>query len=114
MSTEQAIRPIPAADTPIGRQFAEQGFYLAKGVFSPSEVEVLDQEFDRIVDQLLASGEEINARWGGAQMDKMGTEKLVVLHTHNVQQYSAAWTRALLGDGFTGVARDILGPDVVL
>ena len=106
--------PIPTADTEIGRKFAEDGYYIAKGVFSLAEVQLLEKEFDHIVDQILSSGEQVNARWGGPEMEKMETQKLVVLHTHNVQQYSAAWAQALYQQKFLEVATAILGPDVVL
>lgn len=101
-------------DTAIGRQFADQGYYLAKGVFSPTEVAELEADFDHIVAQLLGSGENLNARWGGPEMEKLGAANTQVLHTHNVQRFSAVWTRALLHEGFLSVARDILGPDIVL
>ena len=48
-------------------------------------------EFDRIVEQLQASREQINARWQGESMDRLSAEATVVLHTHNVQRYSARW-----------------------
>ena len=105
---------IPTADMEIGRRFAEQGYYIAKAVFSPAEVQELESEFDRIVSQLLASGEQLNARWGGPEMDRLQSQELVVLHTHNVQQFSAVYTRALLHAGFLKAATSILGPDVVL
>jgi len=105
---------IPVADTSIGRQFAEDGYYLAKGVFSPEEIALLESDFDRIVGQLTSSGEHINATWGGPEMEKLGAQKLKVLHTHNVQQFSAAWSRAFFQERFLKVATDILGQDVVL
>jgi phytanoyl-CoA hydroxylase len=105
---------IPAADTGIGKQFALDGFFVAKGVFNPSEVAELESDFDRIVAQLLSSGEQVNAKWSGPEMERLSNQNQVVLHTHNVQQYSAAWTRALLHPKFIQVAKDILGPDVVL
>lgn len=94
--------------------FDEQGYYLAKGVFSSSEVHELEHDFDRIVTQILASGEEVNARWAGPEMERMGAAGTVVLHTHNVHQYSAAWLRAFLHPGFLSVAREILGDNIVL
>ena len=106
--------PIPVAQTEIGRQFAENGYYIAKGVFDANEVNRLEKDFDRIVGQLLGSGEQVNARWSGPEMERMATQNLVVLHTHNVQQYSAEWARALYQPRFIGAATDILGPDVVL
>ena len=101
----------PAA---IARSFEEDGYYLARGVYSPEEVARLEAAFDRIVAQLLASGEPTNARWGGAEVAKLGASDTVVLHTHNVQQYSAEWLRAFLHPGYLHYARAILGESVVL
>ncbi|MDX1931362.1 MAG: phytanoyl-CoA dioxygenase family protein [Capsulimonadales bacterium] len=94
--------------------FVENGYYVAKGVYSPEEVRELDEDFDHIVRQLQDSGENINARWSGPEMEKMDVGSLTVLHTHNVQQYSARWLRALLQPNFLSVAQAILGPDVIL
>lgn len=114
MSTSSLSVP-PATTKESIRQFYDtNGYYLAKGVFSPKEVANLEREFDRIVDQLNRNGEEANARWGGEQMDKIGAGKTVVLHTHNVQTYSALWLQALQHEGFLDVVEQILGPDIVL
>lgn len=94
--------------------FDENGYYIARGVFSSSEVQELERDFDRIVGQILSSGEEVNARWAGPEMEKMGAAGTVVLHTHNVHQYSAAWLQAFLHPGFLAASNEILGPDVVL
>lgn len=102
------------ADDKVRSFFEENGYYLAKGVFSKLEVSELEAEFDRIVRQLVASNEDLNARWSGPEMDRIGAAGTVVLHTHNVQQYSAAWSRALLHHRFLEVAESILGPDIVL
>lgn len=99
--------------TSIRQTFEDQGFFLAKGLLRHRVTE-LEAEFDRIVGQLMASGEDLNARWGGAEADRIGGANTVVLHTHNVQQYSAAWTRALLDEAFLDVAEAIVGPDIVL
>lgn len=114
MSAVDSKLGIPVADTAVGRQFAEDGYYVAKGVFSPAEVQELEREFDRIVQQILSSGEHVNATWGGPEMERRQAQKMVVLHTHNVQRYSAVWLRALMHPGFLDVATSILGPDVVL
>lgn len=74
----------------------------------------MESDFDRIVGAMLASGEEINARWGGGQMDALDGGNSVVLHTHNVQQYSAVWLQALLEPAFLDLAEQLLGPDIVL
>lgn len=90
------------------------GFYVARGAFSQDEVRELERDFDRIVDQMSASGEHNNATWTGPEMQRIATKNAVVLHTHNVQQYSAVWMRALMSDGFLNPAREILGNDIVL
>lgn len=105
---------IPVADTAVGRQFAEDGYFIAKGVFGRDEVRELEADFDRIVGQILGSGEHVNATWKGPEMERLGGKELVVLHTHNVQQYSAVWARAFYQERFIKAATDILGPDVIL
>ena len=88
--------------------FDRDGFALAKGVFDGDMLDAMTEDFDRIVEQLEASGEDVNARWDAAD------EEAVVVHTHNVQQYSAIWNSALTYLPFIEFARAILGPDVVL
>ena len=104
----------PLADARVKEFFAENGYYLAKNVFSPAEVADLEGAFDRIVEQLTSSGEEVNARWGGAAMDRLGAGKTTVFHTHNVQNYSSTWLQALQHPGFLDAAAEILGPDIIL
>lgn len=98
----------------IANFFRENGFYLAKGVFSPDEITELEVDFDKIVKQLMSSDEVINARWKGAEVEKLGALDTVVYHTHQVQQFSAAWTRAVMNPKFLDIAEQLLGPDIVL
>ncbi len=98
----------------ISEFFKENGYYHARGVFAPALMRDLERDFDRIVHQLLSSGENINARWGGGATDAIAPSDAVIFHTHNVQQYSAHWLRALLDPKFLEVAGAILGPDVML
>lgn len=98
----------------IRESFEVNGFYLAKGVFNPQEVLELETDFDQIVAQLLASNEDINARWSGPEVEKLGAQNSVVFHTHNVQQYSAAWARALFHPEFVRLSTEVLGPNVVM
>jgi ectoine hydroxylase-related dioxygenase (phytanoyl-CoA dioxygenase family) len=95
--------------------YAEHGFYHARGVLDGATVASLEQDFDRIVDQLVRSGEVINARWGNdttTALDGGGTE---VIHTHQVQKYSAAWSRMLYDDRALDVAESVMGSsDIVM
>jgi len=94
--------------------FNEHGYYIAKAVYSPAEVVELERDFDHIVAQLLASDEQINARWKGAEVEKLGAMDTVIYHTHNVQQYSAVWMRAMLNPRLLDVAQSILGSENIL
>lgn len=94
--------------------FAEHGFCLAKGVFGADEVRGLEAEFDRIVGQISRANEEINARWSGPEMDRLGAASTVVLHTHGVHRYSAEWMRALMHPGFLEACSSLIGPDIIL
>jgi phytanoyl-CoA hydroxylase len=94
--------------------FDENGYCVVKGVYNPAEVKELEEEFDRIVAQISRVGENVNARWTGPEMDKLGAEKTHIIHTHNVQQFSSVWLRAFLHPGFLAAATALLGPDVIL
>ena len=103
-------RPSPE----IADAFARDGYYLAQGVYSDEALRELEEDFDRIVAQLERSGEDINARWRGENMDGLDGGASTVIHTHNVHRYSARWLKALQDERFIAVARAILGPDIVL
>ena len=94
--------------------FEENGYYHAKGVFSEDEVAELESSFDQIVNQLMASGEKIDATWMGPEMKRIQAKDDIIIHTHNVQQFSRTWLDAMLHEKFLGVASDILGEDIVL
>ena len=100
--------------TDIKASFEENGFYHAKGVFQPDEVAALEGDFDRIVRQLVASGEAVDATWDGGETDKIARAGDVILHTHNVQKYSRTWLNAFLNERFLDVVEAIIGPDIVL
>ena len=81
--------------------FDENGYYLAKGVFSADEISSLENEFDRIVGQLEKPNENDPNHNG-------------VISTRNVQQYSSLWLTALLHKGFLDIVEQFIGPDIVL
>ena len=98
----------------VASSFEENGYYLAQGVFSGGLLDEMEAEFDRIVEQLQKSGEDINARWQGSEMDRLDGGNSEIIHTHNVQRYSAIWLSALQQASFLDVAEQILGPDIIL
>ncbi len=94
--------------------FEEHGYHHAKAVFAPDEVAALERDFDRIVRQLTASGEDIDATWSGGAVERIARPGDRILHTHNVQKYSRTWLNAFLNPRFLDVAGAILGPDIIL
>ncbi len=100
--------------TSIAEQFEKDGYYIAKGVFKGQELEALQKDFDRIVEQLQNSGEQVNARWGGNRMKEISKENQYVVHTHQVQNYSQAYAKAFYSDAFLDATEEIIGPDIIL
>jgi phytanoyl-CoA hydroxylase len=103
-------------DTPasIRKFFDENGYYLARGVYSPAALGEMERDFDRIVATNASWGENSNRRWVGDNKELMVDADLVINHTHQVQSYSAAWLRAVTDPAFLDVVEAILGPDIVL
>jgi phytanoyl-CoA hydroxylase len=106
------VHDVTVDATGIRAAFDRDGVYMARGVFDRTTVRHLESDFDRIVAQLASSTEDIDATWATA--DRSGDQSRVVLHTHNVQNYSPRWLRALLDPRLLDVAEAILGPDLVL
>lgn len=77
----------PIAD--VAEIFARDGYYVAQKVYSDKMLLGLEEDFDRIVGQLERSGENVNARWQGENMDILDGGTSTIIHTHNVQRYSA-------------------------
>ncbi len=95
--------------------FEEYGYYHAKQVFDVTRLKELSKDYDAIVQQLLQSGDDLNARWDNPEtMKKLASEGSVILHTNNVQQYSANWMRALFDPKFLFYAKALLGEHVIL
>jgi len=98
----------------VKKHFEEYGYYHAKNVFNQEEIEDLEKEFDKIVEQLLRSKEEINATWKGSSTQKLVQPKDKIWHTHNVHKYSSKWLEALRHPKFLEFTKSILGDDVIL
>ena len=98
----------------IGKFFDENGYYFAKGVYSDNQIKSMEHDFDRVVDQLLKSDENVNARWGGRLMDALDGGESVIIHTHNIQSFSGVWMKAFQQENFLDVTEAIVGPDIML
>ncbi|MBS0631140.1 MAG: phytanoyl-CoA dioxygenase family protein [Verrucomicrobia bacterium] len=94
--------------------FAKNGYYHARGVFSPAEMKVLHRDFDRIVGQLDRDGDKHKGHWTGERQAKVGGLNATFTHTHNVQCFSGAWLDAMKAKRFLDLTSAILGPDIIL
>ena len=85
-----------------------------KQVFKPVFISKLRTEFDRIVDQLKASDEIINARWGSKLTQSFEDDESVVIHTHNVQSYSYVMLKMVQNKRLLDMVEKLIGPDIIL
>ncbi|MBA3685886.1 MAG: phytanoyl-CoA dioxygenase family protein [Planctomycetes bacterium] len=95
--------------------FREHGYWIARGLVDPQAITDLTRDFDRTVSQMEASSEHINARWRYDTTTAVdGDPQACVIHTHQIQKYSAAWMRWLLDERWLDACELLLGPDIVL
>ena len=76
--------------------FEKNGFVIKKGLFSDEDIKIHTREFDKIVNQLKDSKENINARWGSTLTSNIEHKDSMVIHTHNVQNYSYVMLQMIL------------------
>lgn len=109
---------IPSDLEKIQMDFQRDGYYLAKGVFK-DELPELEASFDRIVQQLEASTDNINAVWSGDALANIHQKYKTVkppqiIHTHNVQRYDSIWLKAFYHQAFLFYVKSLLGEDIIL
>ena len=91
--------------------YDENGYVLVEGQFTAAEVGAFRKEAHTLIEQL-SQHADINPTWGSAKQMAEGTK---LLHCHNVQFYSAAFTRLLVDERLTSAVADLIGsPNVQL
>ena len=110
--TGKTVMPGPSSD--IADFFADNGYYLARNVYTQANLAMMEDDFDRIVEGLESSGENVNARWDSEGTDELDGGASRIIHTHNVQRYSACWLSALQQVRFLDIVEQILGRDIIL
>lgn len=94
--------------------YQENGYILVQGLFSPEEAAHLRQECHALAERLSAH-RDIDATWGSARTAVAEAKATKILHCHDVQFFSAAFSRIIVDERLTGVAADIIGsPNVQL
>jgi ectoine hydroxylase-related dioxygenase (phytanoyl-CoA dioxygenase family) len=98
--------------------YNENGYLLVEGLLSPEEAATLRRETHDLAARLQRH-RDIDATWGSARELKEAQNgaapKTQLLHCHDVQFQSAAFSRLIVDERVTGVAADIIGsPNVQL
>ena len=101
--------------TPEQKKFYEEnGYILVKGVFTKEEAAAYRRECHDLADRLQKI-RNIDATWSSVRAPQENTQKkTVILHCHDVQFQSAAFSRLIVDPRFTACAQSIVGPNVQL
>ncbi|MBC8139128.1 MAG: phytanoyl-CoA dioxygenase family protein [Fibrella sp.] len=91
--------------------YAENGYVVVRGLLSPEEAASYRAETQALMERI-SEYRENDATWGSAK--GMTEKKTVLQHCHDVQFQSAAFARLIVDERLTGVAADIIGPNVQL
>ena len=92
--------------------YSENGFVHVKGLLTRREAECLRAETHALAERLGAI-KNIESTWGSASALANG-QTTRLLHCHDVQFQSAMFSRLIVDERLTGVAADIIGPNVQL
>ena len=92
--------------------YQENGYILIPSLITPEEAALYRAEAHAIADRLAQNGKG-DATWGSAKEVTMGTPTRL-LHCHDVQFQSAAFSRLIVDERLTEIAADIIGPNVQL
>jgi hypothetical protein len=92
--------------------YQENGYVLVPVLLSPDEAAAFRQETHALMERLSAL-RNVDATWGSAK-DIAGGAATQLLHCHDVQFQSAVFARLIVDPRLTGVAADLIGPNVQL
>jgi phytanoyl-CoA hydroxylase len=93
--------------------YQENGYILVKQLFPQEEMEGYRQECHALALRLSAH-QDIDATWQSARATVASARDTRVLHCHDVQFYSAAFSRLIVDERLTGAAASLIGPNVQL
>jgi phytanoyl-CoA hydroxylase len=91
------------------RFYQENGYLHVRGLLTAAEAAFYRQELHELAERL---GER-DATWSSVRSGEPG-KRTRLMHCHDVQFYSAAFTSLLVDPRFTRIAQGIVGPNVQL
>jgi ectoine hydroxylase-related dioxygenase (phytanoyl-CoA dioxygenase family) len=98
------------------QSYNDNGYLLVPSLYSVAELDAMEAAFDQIVARRVALRVGTNATWGGEKWREVyGVTDNAIIHCHDVQAYSAVWSRAILQERFTEALSQCMGcPNVQL
>ena len=95
--------------------YRDNGYLLVQGVLSRGEAARFREECHALIERLSRRGRNVEATWGSAREGIAEARETQLLHCHNVQFHSAAFSKLLVDERLTDIAAQIIGsPNVQL
>jgi phytanoyl-CoA hydroxylase len=94
--------------------YRDNGYILVRGLFTPEEAAAYREEAHALIGRLQRI-RNVDATWGAARALSAEAATTQVLHCHDAQFHSAAFSRLIVDERLTSCAADIIGgPNVQL
>ncbi|GIX06451.1 MAG: protein involved in biosynthesis of mitomycin antibiotics/polyketide fumonisin [Candidatus Poribacteria bacterium] len=94
--------------------YHENGYLLVEGVFTPEEAAYLRDEAHALIMRLMKYRPEGTKFGGWGSVKEVTNLPTELLHCHNVQFHSAAFSRLIVDPRLTDRVADLIGPNVQL
>jgi len=94
--------------------FNDQGFLRIPQVFTPAEMDELDDNLDFLTQNWASEGKHWTGPWRKVYMDPVTEQKSKLIALHDLHLYSAAWCRAVTNPRLSQAMAALLGPNVEL
>jgi len=94
--------------------FHENGFLRIPNVFTPEEMDEMEEAFSRLVLEWSMTTPGWSGPWRRVYMDKATEQMCKVTYLHDLHLYSEAWMRAVTRRNLVRAIADLIGPDVEL
>jgi phytanoyl-CoA hydroxylase len=92
--------------------YNEHGYLRIPQVYSPTEINELSDELDKLVREWAITNQGWTGPWRRAYMSAEIEAKSKLTAMHDLQYYSSAWMRAVTNCRLAEALSDILGPNV--
>ncbi len=95
-------------------QYEEDGYLLVEGVFSPEEAAYFRREAHDLIHRLLKIRVDNVSNQGWGSGSKVTDLPRQLLHCHNIQFHSAAFSQLICDPRLTDRVADLIGPNIQL